>query len=186
MDINLTNRDKIIALLREGTCPICGKRYKMPLQHISKTHGIPKNDLKDILLISHRAGFATPEFSQKVGETIRRTKPWLKDAVRNKDSKYTPVYKEKIRRAVKKRYAEQPELLQQFKQGQLRNAKNAAEKSAAVTKKAVMRINPDNGETKIYTSLTEAAKDNNITAGNISRAARGLYALSGGFKWTYT
>lgn len=54
MEINLENREKIIALLKEGTCPICGQRgFMNPLGHISKAHKLPSKELKDKLLLGY-------------------------------------------------------------------------------------------------------------------------------------
>lgn len=65
MEINTENRDKIIALLREGVCPICGKIFKSPVTHISVIHGMSRFELKGKLMIGQRHGFASPELSEK-------------------------------------------------------------------------------------------------------------------------
>jgi hypothetical protein len=73
MDIDLENRDKIIALLREGTCPICNrKRLASPLAHIAKTHGIPHKEFKDAIGIALKYGFASSELSKIRHESALR------------------------------------------------------------------------------------------------------------------
>ena len=72
MEISLENRDTIIALLREGQCPICGGKYVNPLLHISKKHGIKPREIRDILLIKAKSSFVAPELRQKMSNNAIR------------------------------------------------------------------------------------------------------------------
>lgn len=48
----------------------------------------------------------------------------------------------------------------------------------------VIRIS-ENGEEKLYNSVTDAARDNNTTSGDISSACRGRFKTIAGYKWKY-
>jgi hypothetical protein len=62
LDIIAENREEIITLLREGTCPICGKKgCKAPLMHMAKKHGTDSKTIKERLNIAKRTGFASEE-----------------------------------------------------------------------------------------------------------------------------
>lgn len=47
--------------------------------------------------------------------------------------------------------------------------------------KKILRINPNSGEVKEYSSLTEASITNNVHIGNITKCATGLRSTTGGF-----
>ena len=70
IELSLENKDKILACLNNGECFICGKKnLKIPFLHIEPMHSISANYTKDILLISHKVGFACEESSQRMRKT---------------------------------------------------------------------------------------------------------------------
>jgi len=75
MEITPANRAKIIALLREGTCPICGRQgLTCPLLHIAKAHGIPHREFKKASGVGMRRGFISPELCLQKREAALRNK----------------------------------------------------------------------------------------------------------------
>jgi len=157
MEINLENRGKIIALLEQGICPICGKGpFKVPLLHITQAHGIPQNKLKDALMISHIKGFSEKELHDKRSkEAKERQAAGTLHPNLGKDRKHTEKTKGK-----------------QAFTAKTKGNPNATEAVKKARSKAVCRIS-DTGEVdKIYNSITDAAKDNNIRISSIARAER--------------
>lgn len=181
MDITLENRDRIIALLREGICPICGKKYANPLIHISKTHGIPAEEFKDTLLLRRNRGFASPEVSEKYRQVAIRSNH-AKNLTPGNKLKKTSIEKRKQQFAIKDHYKKHPEHLKAFKEGQRKNAKKAARTSAVVTQKPVVRVS-ETGEIKHYKSISDAARENKISTGSICRCISGKYRTAGGYFW---
>lgn len=51
--------------------------------------------------------------------------------------------------------------------------------------KKVIRITPDTGEEKVYSTIAEAAKDNNASAPNITEACKGHLKTCKGYYWKY-
>jgi len=51
--------------------------------------------------------------------------------------------------------------------------------------KEVVRVTKDGSESTFYKSITEAAKLNNVTTGNIGRVLAGKRKTTGGYKWRY-
>lgn len=96
MEISLENREKIIALLKEGTCPICGKEgIKNPLGHVSFVHKIPAKELKDRLLLGRTTNtFFAKENAQKQSNNAKRQ--GLRPVTYNRFKKHTDLAKQKI------------------------------------------------------------------------------------------
>lgn len=167
MDISFENKEKIIALLNQGICPICGKTYLVVLRHISRNHKIPAKELKDILLLNRKMSFLPPEQSEKYRQIAIKNDlksnliPGLK---KNPES----LTKEKMKEKAILHLKEYPEHLQS-----LHNS----------IKNAVVRIS-DN-EIKTYESIEEAAKDNNLHISTISRYVRQNRLDLQGNKWIY-
>ena len=65
MEITIENKDKIIALLREGVCPLCNKSHVEPLKHLSRTHKMLAKEIKDALLLPRDYSFTTEELSER-------------------------------------------------------------------------------------------------------------------------
>ena len=181
MDITLENRDRVIALLREGTCPICGKKYANPLIHIAKMHGIPAKEFKDALLLRRNRGFASPEVSEKCRQVALRSNN-ARNLTPGNELKKTGLEKRKQQFATKDHYRKHPEHLKAFKEGQRKSAKKAARASAVVTQKPVVRVS-ETGEIKEYKSISDAARENKISTGNISSCINGKYRTAGGYFW---
>ena len=51
--------------------------------------------------------------------------------------------------------------------------------------KKVVRITPDTGEEKVYSTIAEAAKDNNACAPNITEVCKGRMQTCKGYYWKY-
>jgi len=167
MEINIENRDKIIAMLNQGICPLCGKAYLVVLRHISRNHKIPAKELKDILLLNRRVGFLPPEQSEKYRQIaiINDLKSNLIPGLKKNPESLT---KEKMKARAILHLRECPEHLQT-----LHNS----------IKNAVVRIS-DN-EIKTYESIKDAAKDNNVHITTISRYVRHNRLDLQGNKWVY-
>ena len=180
VEISASNREKIIALLREGVCPICGKKFINPLNHISKKHGIPANELKDTILVGHLKSFSSPELSAKLSQAAisQNRAAQLQPGY---GEKHTTTAKKKIRMATLDEYKKNPEHLAAFKNS---NKKIGAQKSAATTRKPVVRIS-NTGEIKTYGSISEAATDNKVSISSISRCVNGKQSEAIGYKWQY-
>jgi hypothetical protein len=181
MEISLENREKIIALLKEGTCPICGRKgFGNPLVHINRTHGMSKNEVKDALMISHLCGFAGEKLSQTSRETAKKNRAAGKWYVgQNKGNKgHTKATKEKQAFIQKEIFKQNPNLLLKFKEG----SKNANKRQ----EKPVLRISP-NGDIKEYQGVSYAARALGIDASSISKAIRGKNGRTyvAGYKWKY-
>lgn len=58
-------------------------------------------------------------------------------------------------------------------------------KTCGGTSKRVLRMSPKDGSIKIYESMSAAARDNKITAQNISYCANGLQEKANGFYWVF-
>lgn len=145
MEISLANRDAIVALLREGICPLCGGKYVNPLLHISKKHGIKPREIREALLIKVKTSFVSQE---------------LREAMSNNAIKRNAVLP--MHNADKKEYPKPTKLKTIAAQENGKHINN---------KKAIKRISPD-GEIKIYKSMLEAGKDNNIDYSTISHCIR--------------
>jgi hypothetical protein len=171
MEINLENRDKIIALLREGTCPICGKKgYRLPLQHITKKHGITASELKDRLLIGHGNSPFIPldlrERWKEIGKENAKNKDWRYQGL----YKHNEVYKTKMSARAKE------------DKNRLEHLKNASKQAAVKKRKSVLRIS-ENGETVEYESMAEAARANSCYAAGICKCTQGKTEKYRGYKW---
>jgi hypothetical protein len=181
MEISLENREKIIALLKEGTCPICGRKgFGNPLGHINRTHGISKNEVKDALMISHLCGFAGEKLSQASRESAKKNRAAGKWYVgQNKGNKgHTKTTKDKLAFIQKEAFKKNPDLLMKFKEGN----KNAHKRQ----EKPVLRISP-NGDIKEYRGVNYAARALGIDASSISKAIRGKNGRTyvAGYKWKF-
>lgn len=167
MDINSDNKEKIIALLNQGICPLCGKTYLVVLRHISRSHKIPASELKDILLLNRKISFLPPELSEKYRQIAIKNDlksnliPGLK---KNPES----LTKEKMKGKQFLHLKECPE--------HLRTLHNSI-------KNPVVRISEN--EIKTYESIEEAAKDNNLHISTISRYVRHNRLDLQGNKWLY-
>jgi len=169
MEINLENREQIIALLREGICPICGKGpFKVPLLHVTQAHGITQKELKDKVMISHVKGFSDKELHDKRSKEAKEGQAAgiLHSCRRKKGEKHTEIAKKKQAFMAKTQNKNLPGIA-------------AAKKARS---KPVCKISPD-GSIKIYNSFSEAAEDNDIPVSSISRAISGKFKTAGGCGW---
>lgn len=177
MDITLENRDRIIALLREGTCPICGKKgLKNPLIHVHHQHGLDRKGLKDIIMLRRSFNFTSAETKEKqkkaalknnaVDNLRGKQHPQKHDTIEKEKMSY--IKKEKFKTDVK--YAEKlQEVLTAGREETLRK---------------IVRISAD-GTTVEYSSLTQAAKENKISISAISNCLAGRTKTCAGFTWKY-
>lgn len=179
MEINLENKDKILALLREGICPICGKQFKMPLVHINHIHGIKKNELKDALMIGRQEGFTTPEIRKKLKESGGSSNNGI---TAGNFGKRDEVSKEKMSIKKKMYFTNHPEKLQAFMEGSKRILPDARKKALEFTRKRVVRVS-ESGEIKNYKSMSDAARENNVSVGGLSDCLSGKYRTLGGYFW---
>jgi len=171
MEINLENKKQIIALLRDGTCPICGKNgFVNPLAHVTKIHGIGKRELKDLLLLPHSNGFASPELAEKLSTYAKKqtSKEWI--------NRYSGRHSEITKKKMHSKALADPK--------RPRTLKKATATAASKKKRAVVRMS-EFGEEKEYTSLTEAAADNNAITANIHHCLTGKAKTCAGYKWKY-
>jgi hypothetical protein len=182
MDITIENRDKIISLLKEGTCPICNKgKFKNPLQHIRQAHKINSIELKDLLLYPRSKGFASPDFSKKCKErnlTNNSAQKMLEKRPKI-NVEIADLAKSKLINTIKEKINDDPN----YREYMLNKAKNAQKKAHLVRRIKVIRIS-DNGEEKVYESIKDAARDNGVVIGTIRYALKkGI--KSAGYKWKY-
>lgn len=169
MEINVENREEIIALLEQGICPICGRdSFKVPLLHIVQAHGIPQNKLKDTLMISQIRGFSDKELHNKRSIIAKeRLAAGILYPKPQKGKKHGKATKEKMAYMAKTKNKSQSGI-------------TAAKK---VRSKPVCRILESGEVDKIYSSISEAARDNDIRISSIARAVTGEYATAGGYRW---
>lgn len=175
MEINLENREKIIALLHEGICPICGRNgLKVPLIHIARSHKINRIEFKDLILLGKRNGFMDPECKEnKV--TYCKDKNTVAHMVKRGNGVKTTNSKA-ISYAAK----------QHYRDGLLRLAKGNPNKQSIVEaqSKPVVRIAGSGGTTE-YPSIKAAAEANGVTLAAVSNCLRGITKSSAGCKWKY-
>jgi hypothetical protein len=180
LEINLENREEIIALLKQGTCPICGRTgFRRPLKHINSKHGMPKNEVKDALMISHLCGFVDEDASKISRDTAKKNRAAGKWTVgQNKGG-----IKEHTKTAKTKMSFIQKEIFKKDADGLIKEAaKNAYKKQ----EKPVLRISP-NGDVKEYRGVNYAARALGIDASSISKAIRGKNGRTyvAGYRWEY-
>lgn len=145
MDITPENKNKIIALLREGICPICGKKgFSVPLSHVNRVHGIDRVELKQSIGIGLHHTFTTVECHEALSTSAKRNK-----------------HADRINSTVR----QSPDVRQER---QLR---------------PVTRIDPVTGETVNYRSVSEAARNNNVTKQAISSCILGRTRTCKGYVW---
>lgn len=58
--------------LENAQCPICGKSFRNVAAHTNRTHGIPRNELKDMAGIPHTQSVCSPELRQKCSDRGKR------------------------------------------------------------------------------------------------------------------
>ena len=76
------NRERIIALLKNGECSICDKKgFKNIMGHVVRAHGINSTELKDELLLSRNSGFWSEEIKTEYSK-------------RAKEKNYVSIYRE--------------------------------------------------------------------------------------------
>jgi hypothetical protein len=170
MDIILRNRDKIIAILQEGACPICGKKgFKRPLTHVSHVHGISHAQLKDAIMLGRHHGFIDAELLEKMRKIAVK---------KNLGSNLNRVPRSKIN------YTEEMLKKRSYVAKTTKTTKNeeAVKQFVQSRKKAVVRISK-NGERVVYDSLTDAARENNVTRGAIGNCVNGKKKTCKGYKW---
>ena len=72
MGITEENRERIIALLKNGECFICGKKgFKNIMGHVVRAHGINSTELKDELLLSRNSGFWSEEIKTEYSKRAK-------------------------------------------------------------------------------------------------------------------
>jgi len=176
------SKDEMVALLKEGICPFCSKKFVNPMLHINKKHGITPNEFKDYLMINRKSSFVSKELSQKLSDNaIRNNKA---DAMHAATQKAPREVSEKTRKKTsisitnfhKNNTESKDKLREAFK------AVIAA--SAKSRRRAVIRI-ADNGDVVCYNSIVEAAKANNISDAAIVCCLRGRNKTAAGFRWKY-
>jgi len=173
LEISLENRDKIIAMLDMGICPVCGKaNLKLPLQHLRIGHQICAAELRCALVIPNRHTFASQDFSEKISESnIRRNDI-------DKLNANLPPLNERIKLviAATKKFKNTPESKQRY--GDLaRQGQDAA-------KKSVIRIDKEN-KSVTFDSTVSAAKSTGLHPTSVYRALTGKYKTAGGYRWKY-
>lgn len=168
MEISPGNKEQIVALLNQGICPFCGKTYLVILRHISRKHGIPAKELKDILLLPHKSSFLPSEQSEKYRQ-IAIKNDLKSNLIPGLKKNPEPLTRQKMKGGAVSHLKEHPEHLQV-----LRKSKH----------RAVIRISA-NSEIKTYESIEEAAKDNNLNVTTISRYVRHKRLDRQGNKWVY-
>ena len=182
MEISIENREKIIAMLSQGICPICNKSYLEPLRHISRSHGISAREIKDALLLPRSSSFIPQEQSEKYRQNAIEH-DFKSRFVPGKTKKPDSNTREKMREKAISRLKERPELLQAFKEGKKKAQSNAIERSNETNRKSVMKISP-NGEIKAYKSMADAERDGNVHNSNISRCIKYKRLDSRGNRWS--
>ncbi len=181
MEITLENKEKIIALLREGICPICGNKYKNPLCHLNKKHGIPKKQLKDTLLIKQKSSFVAPYLSEKLRETaIKHNLVSHMHAAERVNPDITDAAREKHRISMSNQWKRNPAL----REASRKNIQKAGKKSAKSRRKPVIRID-DDGNTTLYDSIKDAANANGVPSSSVISCLKGISHKSAGYKWKY-
>lgn len=182
MDITLENKEKIITLLREGICPICGNKYKNPLCHINKKHGISKNQLKDTLLIRQKSSFVSPDLSEKLRKTaIKHNLVSYMHAAERVNPDITDAAREKHRISMSDQWKRNSAALREASR---ENIQKAGKKSAKSRQKPVIRIT-DDGQTTLYDSIKDAANANGVPSSSIISCLKGISHKSAGHKWQY-
>lgn len=167
MEISLENKDKIITLLQQGICPICGKKCGFILNHISHKHGISADELKDTLLISRRHSFIPPEQSEKY-RMIAIENNYVDKLIPGR--KYnSQLTREKMKEITIEHYKKDL------------SHRNILRKKA---EKAVARISPA-GKITEYDSIENAAKNMKLERGTISRYIRHKRLDKNGNRWIY-
>lgn len=176
MEISIENRDKIIALLREGTCPICGKKgFKIPLVHVARAHGISRTEIKSMILLGQRNGFLDPEYRKRKTEYAQKQN--ILSQFKGKPQKFSSVDGSKaISYSAKKRY----------KAGliPLNKGNPDIDSIKKAQRKAIIGVNYD-GDTIKYASIKEAAEAHGVTITAISNCLRGKSKTCAGCKWQY-
>jgi hypothetical protein len=59
------------ACIEQGICPFCGAQYNNMAKHTTNTHGVNKDELKDLAGIPRSQGACSAEFSQKLADSVR-------------------------------------------------------------------------------------------------------------------
>jgi hypothetical protein len=174
MEIKLENRERIIALLKNGICPVCGRSgLKIPLIHVTRSHGIDRLEFKNMILLGQRNGFMDTEHRERKVEhckkvnTVKRMKK--RGTMRKPNGKA-------ISRANK----------QHYKNGRISLVKGNPNKQSIIDaqSKPIIRISA-NGDTLEYLSIKDAGKANGVTLAAISNCLRGKTKSSAGYKWEY-
>lgn len=168
MDINLENKDKIIALLMQGICPLCKKKCGFILNHISRIHGITANELKDTLLISRRSSFIPTEQSEKYRQIAIKNN-LSENLIPGRKGNPALLTREKMKNITESHYKEHPEHREVIREK---------------AKRPVVKISP-NGEMKVYDSIINAAKANSLNSSTISRYVRHKRLDQYGNRWNY-
>lgn len=168
MNISLENKEKIVALIKQGICPVCNKSFLVVLRHISRSHGIPARDLKDILLLSRRSSFISAEQSEKYRQ-IAVINNLGANLVPGRKVEAEPLTREKVKEKMFSHYKSDTE------------HRNIIREKA---KKAVMRIS-SNKIVKEYDSIESAAKDVKLNRSTISRYIRYKRLDKQGGSWIY-
>jgi hypothetical protein len=183
MDIALENKDKIVALLNQGVCPLCNGKYVNPLKHIARTHAIPANDLKDTLLLPRKTSFLPPEQSDKHRQTaIEHDFKSTFSSARNRKDHLSELTREKMKVKRLEVIKDSPELLEKFKEGANRARVQAVSNSNEINRRSVIRISPD-GVVRTYKSMSEAGRDTGLDSSNVSRCIKYNRLDHFGNKW---
>lgn len=177
MEITLKNREKILSLLKEGVCPICGRAgLKIPLIHITRMHNINRIEFKNLITLGQRNGFLDQEYLKRKLEYAKNKQ--ILSRFKNKPQKKekSDTAKKAISYLAKQRYAS----------GKIKLNKGNPDINSIIKAQSKPIVCIDsNGNEKQYANITEAAKEHGITIQAISKCLNGRSKTSAGYKWKY-